>query len=261
MKQQQDGMTIVELVISITMTSILTGLLMVFFFSFWRLGQVTQTELNAITERLNASDFLREHISASTGLIIQNSIPDPNAGKPDPTDGPSYWIENHAYAGLKSNNNNVTPLVYFREQSTDSSRNVLMNGNLTYEDEYIIYLDQGTQELRARTLANPDAAGNRAKTSCPPPGTNSCPSDRILATGVTGVSLRYFNRTGNDITYSVTSVTDTNVVPNQTYEVYGPDFPVVDVVEFDLKLSKSIERDRDESIRTNTIIRVALRNS
>lgn len=260
-RRSESGMTIVELIISITMTGLLTGLLMVFFFSFWRQGQVTQAELNAITERLNASDFLREHISASTGFIIQNSIPDPNAGRPDPTDGASYWIDNHAYAGLKQNNNGVTPLVYFREQSVDGSRNVIMNGTLPYEDEYIIYLDQASQELRARTLANPAATNNRARSSCPPPGSSSCPADRILATGVTGVSMRYFNRTGNDISYSVTTVTDTSVIPNQTYDVYGPDFPVVEVVEFNLKLSKGIDSDRDQSIRSSTIIRVALRNS
>lgn len=271
--RKQSGLTIVELLISITITGLLTGLIFAFFFGYWRQGITTQTELNAIVERLNASDYLRENVGSSTGLINQNSLPDPYAMRPDP-EYPSgdYWQLIHAYAGLKEHNDDdVTPVVYFKRFSIDSSQNIIFNGELPYEDEYMVYLHKASQEMRVRVIANTSAPGNELETSCPP-GSETCTgqSDRILATGVTGVNMRYFNRGGEEITYSEIEFTEDedDVDPDadppdvpETYTIYGPDFPSVEVVEFNLKLSKVPSFDRDQQIRTSTIIRVAIRNS
>lgn len=261
--RQEQGLTIIELLISIVVTAMLTGLIFTFFFGYFRQGVTTQVELNAIVERLNAADYLRENIGSSSGFINQNSIPDPNTMKADPAyPSGEYWELIHSYAGLKNNTGGITPVAYFKRFSVDGNRKILSNNLLPYEDEYIIYLDEISKEMRVRVLANGSAPGNALKTSCPPAiATDACPTDRILATDVTGVNMRYFNKGGSEITYSVTSVTDTDADPDVTYDVYGPDFPSVEVVEFNLKLSKVPSFDRDDSIKSSTIIRVALRNS
>lgn len=261
--KNQEGLTIVELLISMTITAMLTGIIMVFFLGHWRQGITTQTELNALSERLNASDYLRENISASTGLINQNSHPDMNTGKSDPAfAGGEYWQVIHAYAGLIENiDPQATPVLYFKQSSVDSSRNIIFNGMLPYADEFIVYMHKDSKQLRVRTLADTAAPGNVAKTSCPPEtATSTCPADKVLANDITGVTMRYFNRAGNEISYSVTQYTDTNVTPAVTYDIYGPDYPVVEVVELNLKLSKGVSFDRNQNIKTSTIIRVALRN-
>ena len=259
--KREQGLSVVELLIVIVVTGLLSGLIFTFTFSYWKQAIFTQTELNAITERLNASDYLRENISASTGLATQNSVADASPLAPEPTNATGeYWKITHAYKGLISNTSGVTPVLYFKRYSTDSNRNILVNELLPYEDDYVIYMDAPSKELRVRTLANMDAPGNAARTSCWP-GTSTCPADRILATDITGVDMRYFTRAGLEVTYSETQVTDTTVVPNVTYTVYGPDFPVVEVVEMNLKLSKIPENMKNEVFKSSTIIRVALRNS
>jgi type II secretory pathway pseudopilin PulG len=261
MRLRERGITIVELLIVIVVTGLLTGLIFTFAFGFWKQGIFSQTELNAISERLNASDYLREHLSASTGLSVQTSVPDVNPLAPEPTDPTGdYWKFVHAYKGLISNSSGVTPVIYFKRYSVDNTRNIIFNGVLPYEDDYVIYMDAPSKQLRARVLSNSDAPGNATPSTCWP-ATSTCGPDKILANDVTGVDMRYFTKAGLDITYSETVVTDTSVVPNVTYTVYGPDFPVVEVVELTLKLSKVAENHKNDIFQTSTIIRVALRNS
>jgi hypothetical protein len=121
-------------------------------------------------------------------------------------------------------------------------------------------MDAPSKQLRVRVLANPNASGNATKSTCWP-ATSTCAADRVLITGITGVDMRFFTKAGLDITYSETQQTDTSVTPNVTYTVYGPDYPVVEVVELNLKLTKVAENHKNDVFRTSTIIRVALRNS
>ena len=261
MSRNERGITVVELLIVIVVTGMLTGLIFEFSFGYWKQGVYSQTEINAITERLNASDYLRENLSASTGLENQNSVGDDNVLAPDPADVTGkYWLKIHAYKGLISNTSGVTPVLYFKRYSIDSTQKIIFNGQLPYEDDYVVYMDAPTKQLRVRVIANKDAPGNVTKTTCMP-ATATCAADRVLANDVTGMDMRYFTKAGLDITYSETQVTDTSVVPNVTYTVYGPDYPVVEVVEMTMKLSKVPQNTKNTVFSTSTIIRVALRNS
>lgn len=261
MNRREQGITIVELLIVIVVTGLLTGLIFQFSFGYWKQGVYSQTEINAITERLNASDYLRENLSTSTGLATQTSVPDDNVLVPEPTDATGkYWKIIHAYKGLISNTSGVTPVIYFKRYSIDSSQKIIFNGLLPYEDDYVVYMDAPTKQLRVRVLANKDAPGNVASTTCMP-ATSTCGADKVLANDVTGVDMRYFTKAGLDITYSETQVTDTSVTPNVTYTVYGPDYPVVEVVELNLKLTKMPQNYKNTPFKSSTIIRVALRNN
>ena len=129
-----------------------------------------------------------------------------------------------------------------------------MNGTIPYEDNIVLYLDGSTNQLLARTLANPYAASNRARTTCPAAvASSTCPADTVVAESVTGMSMRYFSRSGNTIDY-------TSIVDPTTGQYIGPDFPSVKIVEFTLNLSQASSMHNAKAATNSTIIRVALRN-
>jgi hypothetical protein len=168
-------------------------------------------------------------------MITQNSIADTHTLVPDPSNASgNYWLPIHAIPGNTTIGASGTykPLIYFGRYSTDSTGNYIMNGTQPYQDEYVFYLDGASKSLMQRSLANQSASGNRLKTTCPPSiASASCPSDKTIATDIASVDMRYFSRVGNLIDYN-------SIIDPITGAYIGPDFPVVEVVEIKLNLSK-----------------------
>ena len=260
MKKLRDahaGFTLAELLIVMLVTGFFVTLVMYFTFSYWRYTYLLEADQETLTTRLNAGDIIRENVGTSSGLILQNGIPDPHPNNVDPLDGSGqYWEKIHAVPGNKTaSTGSAASIVYFRRFSFDATNNIIMNGTQPFEDEYIMYIDGTTKELRMRTLANPSAIGNRLKTSCAPAFVSpTCPADRVIAAGVASIDMRYFSRTGNLVDW--TSIYDSLL---GTY--IGPDFTVVDVVEFKLNLVKKPILQQTNATVNNTVIRVALRNT
>ncbi|HEX8182770.1 MAG TPA: hypothetical protein VF575_04180 [Candidatus Saccharimonadales bacterium] len=248
----------VELIVVMVMTLIFTGIISNFMIGYWRYSALLEADLTTLSTRLNAGDFIRENIATSTGLVSQNSIPDNNPGLADSTISSGlFWQPIHAIPGNKpiGGNGVKTPLVYYRRPSLDASKAFIMNGTQPYEDEFIYYLDGSTKSLMQRTLANPNAVGNRVKTSCPPSSaTASCPADKTIATDLASIDMRYFSRAGNLINY-------TSIVDSTTGNYIGPDFTAVEVVEFNINLTKKPFLQQTNATQNSTIIRVALRNA
>lgn len=261
--KDQRGFTLPELIIVMVLTMLLSGLLFQFAIGYARYNTVAQSDSIAFVERLNASDFLRENLGLSSGLISQNSISDSNANVPD-TSSSSHWRLLHAIKGTFGNTTTVTPLLYFKKPSLNASNAMVYNGTLPYEDEFILYHDGPSKELRVRTLANPNVPSNRVTTSCPPAvATSSCPKDKVLINDIVSVALRYFSRSGNDITFN--SIDEFGNIPctapGPDYTgCEGADFPSVEVVELTLNLSKRPLGVSADTTQSATIIRVALRN-
>lgn len=252
----EEGYTLVELLITLIMTSTFVTLLMYFTFQYWRYAFSMAADQDTMIQRLNAGDFIRETLGTSSGTIIQNSIPDTNVLAPDPVDGTgNYWLPIHAIPGAKTASNGmITPLVYFRRPSVNTTNAIIMNGTQPYNDEYVIYIDGTAKKVYVRSLSNSFAADNKLKTSCPPAiATASCPADRELIADVSSVTMRYFSRTGNLIDW--TSLFDSSI-----NEYIGPDFPVVEVVEMTLQLQKKPVFQQSATTQNSTVIRIALRN-
>ncbi len=258
MKNSEAGFTLPELMAVMAISLLFSALIFAFGFTYWRDGILLQADEDTLITRLNASDFLRENIGGSSGLVIQNSIADPHALAPDPADASNqYWLPIHATPGTVSMGSagTYTPLIYYRKFSVNSSNNFIMNGTAPYEDEYVLYLDGSTKQLMLRSIANPSATGNRLKTSCPPAlATGSCPSDRTISTSLASIGLRYFSKSGNPIDH--TSVYDSDI--NQ---YVGPDFPVVEVAEFTVNLKQRPTFFSTNAVSNSAVIRIALRNS
>jgi Tfp pilus assembly protein FimT len=254
--QDEAGFTVPELIIMIVVTAILTTFVIQFSLNFWSSSATLGNDSETLVTRLNAGDALRDALNPVSGLINQNSIGDSNAANPDTTAGASYWTLLHAIPGTTTMpaTGVTTPLFYYQAPSVNSSKNFIMNGTSSYQDEFVLYLNGTNKQLLLRNLINPAASGDRLKTSCPAAlASISCPADRILATDVSSVGLRYFSRSGNTINY--TSITDP-----VTGAYIGPDFTSVEVMEVTINfyVKSTLHGGRDTS--NQVIVRVALRN-
>lgn len=254
----QRGITLIELIVVMLLTSFFVTLIATFTISYWRIGYLQEADLDSFNTRLTAGDIIRDSVGTSQGMILQNSITDAHPANPDPSDvSGTHWLPVHAVPTTYSMpaSGVTTPLVYYRRPSQATNGSYIMNGTVPYEDEYVLYLNGTTKTLNMRSLANPSASGNRLKSSCPASlATTSCPADRQIAKDVTSITMRYFSRTGNTIDY--TSITDPN-----TGNYIGPDFTAVEVAEFTLNLSKKPYLQTTTATQNSIIIRVALRNA
>ncbi len=257
MSDNERGFTLVELMSVIAVTGIFVSIIMFFMFNFWRGGYLMEADLDTFVSRLNAEDYIRNTVGESSGLINQNSIPDTNTSNPDPANGSgNFWVPLHAVpSNIPAGSSGTTPLLYLRHYSQNTSGAFIMNGTQHFEDEYVFYLNGTTKQLLARTLANPDATGNRVKTSCPPASASaSCPADKVITNSIASVDTRYFSRTGNLVNFESIWDPDINAFA-------GPDFAAVDVLELTLHLTtKPIFQKSNATVNT-TIVRIALRNT
>ena len=253
----EQGFTLIELIVVMATTLIVTAAILSFAIDFWGNSTSLQNDSTSFIDRNNAGDRLRDSLNTANSLIMQNSIADAHAMKPDPSDATNtHWLLIHAIPGNVpiGASATYTPLFYYQSPATDSSHNIILNGASPYMNEFVLYLNGSTKQLLQRSLANTGASGNSTTTSCPAAAaTTSCPADRIIANNVASVDLRYFSRSSNLIDY--TSIVDPN-----TGAYIGPDFTSVEVVEMTIheKIKATIHGAQD-TINQATI-RVALRN-
>jgi hypothetical protein len=254
----QQGFTVPELVVTVILSGLFISLVTYFGISYWRYALLQESDLDTFVTRLNAGDYLREAVGGSSGMLNQNSIVDTNAHVPDTSGaGSQYWQPIHAVPSTISvgSTGSFTALMYFRRPAQSTNGSFIMNGTQPYHDEYVLYLDGTTKELRVRTLANSAATGNSRVTTCPPSSaTISCPADKVVAKDLASVATRFFSRSGNTVDY--TASTDPI-----TGEYNGPDYSVVEVVEFTLNITRKPLFQKTNATQNSTIVRIALRNS
>lgn len=256
-QRDQSGVTLVELLIVIVVSTAVTLAILSFAIQFWSSNATLQNDLETYDTRSNAGDIMREYLNVSSGFITQNSINDANPLLPEPGDiTGQHWKIIHAVPKNipVGSNGVITPVFYFESPAVDTSNNLIMNGVQPYTNQFVLYLNGTTKQLLLRSLANPSAGSNKTKTSCPSGSvTLSCPADKLVASPVSSIDVRYFSRSGNPIDY--TSITDP-----LTGEYVGPDFPTVEVVELTIHLFKKSTIGGGEDTINSTVIRVAIRN-
>ncbi len=271
MMRRYQGFTLVEMIIVITMTTVLSMIIFAIGYQYLKQAASLNARTNFYHDRLNVADYLRQNIGLSTGLLNQNSIADSNRLVADPSDATNTrWKAIHAIPGSFGTTTTITPIVYYSQDALRSDRTPIMNGSTAYQNEFIMYHDGPSSELRIRSLANPDAIGNTTKTTCTT-ATPTCPKDKVLLTGVQTIEMRYFSRSGEDIDFRSSCDPDayycasTNPPACEQTEPYtgcnGLDFSQVEVAQFKLKVKKKVESDANRSIYNSTIIRIALRNA
>ncbi len=183
MKFNKAGFTVVELIVGITIGSILFLAFMVAMTNQF----VLITKGNAASDMATTSqNLLRSTVEAirlGDGVRQTNTISDPNAP-------PGGW-----------NTNNSNFVIVIATPALDSSHNYIIDPNTgsPYMNELVYYKSGST--LMERQLANPDASGNTLVTTCPANlASPSCPPDKELGDYMQSMSFAFYDQDGNTTT-------------------------------------------------------------
>ncbi|MBI2588958.1 hypothetical protein HYW35_02010 [Candidatus Saccharibacteria bacterium] len=158
------GFTVVELIIVISVTSILTIAFLDAITNFYSIVTRNNAANDLTTSSQNLLRSTVETLRVGDGVRQTNSLNDINA----PSGG---W-----------NTNNSNFVIVIATPALDTSRSYIIDSDTgsPYMNE-LVYFKSGTS-LMQRALANPSAAGNSLKTSCPAElATSDCPADKQLA--------------------------------------------------------------------------------
>jgi prepilin-type N-terminal cleavage/methylation domain-containing protein len=175
-KYTQRGFTITELVVSVTIAGILATILFTATFYYYVNADQSETTTNMALESQTILTQLTEDIRLADSIASTNSISDPNG----PGGG---WTT--------SDPSNV---LIIESPAVTSSRDIVYDTNTgyPYRNEYIYFM--GGTNMYKRVLANTNASGNTAKTTCPTSSVSpTCPADRIFSTNVSNLTFTFYD--------------------------------------------------------------------
>lgn len=198
-KLTNQGFTIVEAIIGITMTVILLMIIMNFMANYFQQHTINTVKANMLADSQQTLDTIGEDIRLSAAADEQNRWPDVNA--PNPANQYS-WQSNEATLVLAT-------------AAEDEAGNIIFADAAQYISEKnnnIYFVNDG--RLYKRTLASP-AEGNRARTTCPV-AVEECPADQLLAEHVQTFSIRYLSATEDEVTPSDARAAELHLVLSKT---------------------------------------------
>lgn len=184
--KQSSGMTLVELLITVTLVAIVSLTLANFTANWLKQSAVTQARTDLLTNAQSGLDLIGNDIRLSGAADQNNRWPDDNA--PGAPGNKLSW---------QSNSNTLV----LASVAMDSHQNVIFSDSSQYVSEknnQIYFVNNKT--LYRRTLAS-IVAGNSAVTTCPSTTvTSTCPADKIVATNVDSFSVQYYDADGSQVT-------------------------------------------------------------
>ncbi len=200
---RQTGFTILELLISISISSVLilaTTTVMVYYY-----GDILRSQASA--ELAIESQVVLRKIIEDTRLAdsirTTNQITDANA----PGGG---W-----------STNDPSDILIIATPAITASRSIIYNpaNNFPYENEAIYFKSGGVFYRRA--LQNTSASGNIVVTSCPAANASAtCPADIALSNNVTNLSFTFYD-VNNVTTADASLARSISVTINMLRRVYG----------------------------------------
>ena len=199
----QKGFTILELLISISIASILTLVLLTVTVYYY--GDILRSQGTAELA-IESQTVLRKIIEdtrLADGIRTNNQITDANA----PTGG---WVTN-----------DPSNILIIASPAITSARDIIYDSatSLPYENENIYFQSNGV--FYRRTLKNSAAVGNTAVTSCPAASASaSCPSDSALSTHLTDLSFTFYD-INNVTTSNAANARSIAVTINMQSKIYG----------------------------------------
>lgn len=211
------GFTITELMVSVTVASILIVVMLTVTMYFYADILRQQAIAELAIESQSILRRLVEDIRTADAIHDTNVISDVNA----PVGG---W--------LTSDPNNV---MIIATPAYDSARQIIYNpdDNFPYENE-IIYYGSGNTIAR-RTLKQPDAVGNTAVTTCPQAASSStCPPDTNLSSYLENLQFAFFD-IDNQSTSTASSARSVAITLNLKRRIYGRDVTFSNTVRTTLR--------------------------
>lgn len=182
-KLNQSGISLVELMLTLSIVSILAIVVMNFMVGWLEQYAISQTRAALLTNAQNAIDEMGDVIRLSSAADQNNRWPDANA--PDNQFG---WASDSSTLVLASAVEDTSGTVIFSDPSNYTSQ----------KNNQIYFVENGV--LYRRVLAAPDVADNKLTTSCPSVSvTPTCPADRKLTDNVTNFTVKYYNAENQEV--------------------------------------------------------------
>lgn len=183
--KNQSGISLAELLIAISIISILSFILMNFMVNWIEQHSITQSRAALLTDAQDTLDFVSDTIRLSSAADQNNRWQDPNS--PGAPANQFSWQSNANTLVLASAVEDTNGNIIFSDPSNYTSQ----------KNNQIFFVSGGV--LYRRTLAA-SVANNKSKTTCPAASASStCPADRKLAGNVTSFSVRYLNAENQEV--------------------------------------------------------------
>lgn len=197
------GFTVVELIIAITVSTIMIGVLFTVTFRFFSNAVQSQQTAEMALESQTLLSQLVEDLRLSAGVGATNQLADSY----QPSGG---WAT--------SDTNNI---LLVTTPAIDSNRDILYDPNtgFPYQNELIYFVSNRT--MYKRTLKNTAAIGNIAVTNCPEVNASTaCPEDRVFSENIDNIAFTFYDST-NTITSDLTQAHSVELTVYLSREVFG----------------------------------------
>lgn len=185
-KKRQDGFTLTELLVAISVTSLLFVGIMTFLVTTLADNSVRQARADLLRETQLTLDSLTKDIRLSANVDDKNTVADSNS--PD--------AATKFGRGWESNANTLI----LSKSVEDNDKNIVFQDAAHYvtEKNNIVYF-LNDRVLYKRTIAA-NVANNRNTTSCPKTSSSAtCPADVELVHNVESFNLRYFDGMNDEV--------------------------------------------------------------
>ena len=208
----QNGFTIVELLLAMSISVILLSMMLVISLNFT--GEMLRAHATA-NLAVESQQLLRSMVDdtrLADALTSTNLINDPNSP-------PGGWVT--------SDPSNV---LIIESPAIDSSRNIIYDTStgLPYRNE-VIYYGSGNNIYR-RTLKNISATGNSMTTSCPPfSSTPSCPPDKLYTANLKDLTFTFYDSAGATTANAVQS-RSVKITVTTNRKIYGRDVTFMNTI-------------------------------
>ncbi len=176
------GVSLVELLITITVVSIMAIVIMNFMVNWLQQYAITETRSALLTDAQTAVDRMVDAVRLSSSADDDNRWPDTNP----PIAGNQFsWTSTSSRLVLASAVENTSNQIVFSDPANYTSQ----------KNNLIFFVNNNT--LYQRAIAAP-VQNNKLKTSCPANSASaSCPADLRLAQNVSNFSVKYYD--GNNV--------------------------------------------------------------
>ncbi len=186
MKRDASGFTLPEVIVALTMTGLLVGIVMSFMINSLTQYSITGARAELLNEAQIALDIAANDIRLSANADANNRWDDAN-GPGAPTDLQGWESDEDTLVLATAAENNSGDILF-----SDAANYVSHKNNSIY------FVDSG--KLYKRVLAAPDVPANTAVTTCPASlASASCPADRLLLQNVESFVVRYFDEQNQEV--------------------------------------------------------------
>lgn len=209
------GYTLVEMLVAVSVTGVLALALGNFMIDSVLAVNQDYNKTLVLSNAKEAVGVVAREVESAKSVEAANDLPDNHA--------PGAPGNLYSWSGAAGSGGNLILAV----PSKDASGNIIYIDGLhtsLYTDDVIYYLDATTHKLYRRYIANSNAPGNAAKTTCPPASaSSSCPPDADVVDDVANLVTSYLDSNNNTVslpsgTEAVKyTVTETRTIHNTSY--------------------------------------------